>query len=557
LRNEAVTVACDVYSLGMILFELLSGTRAYADRSLAAMMERAHTESASLKLEHNLTAEAARRRGVSLSKLRSTLAGDLDTIVGACLRSHPRERYASVLSLREDLVRYLEARPILVRPQTTLYQLRKFVARNRSKVAVAVAVLVAVGVSAALAWRSERQAAIEGQRAVQMQTFLYRLLKTANSNYTGRPVSTVGEFLALGIKMLPDYIKNPKDLDRAQLALAESVYWNSDYGNAEKYFEQIAQAAHRHNDFDVEAQARAYTADIAYSLGRQEQALQKSAQALLISHQPGVSPAALSLCARSYAIVRIESGEHTEANRKLLEYSVDEATRNGLPAHDVGQYRYYLGSELASEGRLNDAENQFALAARLNDRDPLSMCDNVLLVYGLGQLRLKQDRNMEAAQLFEQARGQFATCYGNNDPDTIGAKVSAGVALVLAGKASEGNATLRESLQRLSKLVPAGSRKLFEPLYGLALAGLTLKELDRAEDLSVRALATVEGKVPAGDLRFAKGSLTRAKVLAAEGRLQEARPHLEMAQTVFRMGVVTPEVQRCLHEADVLSATLR
>jgi serine/threonine protein kinase len=557
LRNEAVTVACDVYSLGMILFELLAGTRAYADRSLAAMMERAHTEGALARLGQNLTAAAASKRGVSVSKLRSTLAGDLDTIAGACLRGNPRERYASVLSLREDLIRYLEGRPILVRPQTTLYQLRKFVTRNRSKVAIAAAVLVAVGVSAGLAWRSERQAALEGQRAVQMQTFLYRLLKTANSNYTGRPASTVNEFLALGIKMLPDYIKNPNDLDRAQLALAESVYWNSDYTNSARYFEQIAQAAHRHKDFDIEAQARAYTADIAYSLGRHEEALQKSAEALQISHQAGVSPAALALCARSYAIVRIDDGEHTEANRKLLEYSVEEAASHGLPAHDVGQYRYYLASELANEGRLNEAEDQFALAARLNNRDPLSMCDNVLLVYGLGQLRLKQNRNLEAAQLFEQAKGQFSTCYGNNDPDTVGAQVSAGVGLVLAGRAQEGEKELEDSLNSLSRMVPAGSRKLFEPLDGLALASLALKDVDKAERLSIRALAAVEGKVRAGDLRLGKGNLTRAKVLVAEGRYGEAKPHLEMATMIFKQAAATPEVERCLRESRSLSAAAR
>ena len=58
----------------------------------------------------------------------------------------------------------------------------------------------------------QEQALQEGRRALRMQTFMYRLFKLANSNYTGKPAATVPEFLALGVRMLPDYIKEPADL---------------------------------------------------------------------------------------------------------------------------------------------------------------------------------------------------------------------------------------------------------------------------------------------------------------------------------------------------------
>ena len=69
-----------------------------------------------------------------------------------------------------------------------------------------------------------------------MQTFMYRLFKLANSNYTGKPAATVPEFLELGVKMLPQYIKNPADLRQAQLGLAESMYENGDLDEHRKFY---------------------------------------------------------------------------------------------------------------------------------------------------------------------------------------------------------------------------------------------------------------------------------------------------------------------------------
>ena len=557
LRNEAVTTACDVYSLGVILFELLTGQRPFSSFSVAALIERAVTGKGAPKLDEECSPKAADDRATTPRRLHAVLTGDLKTVVHKCLEGNPLDRYASVLSLRDDLIRYIEGRPILARPQTAFYQFKKFVLRNRSKVAIAAGVLAALGISLGMAWRSQQQALLEGQRAVRMQTFLYRLLKTANSNYTGKRVSTVAEFLALGIKMLPEYIKQPNDLHAAQLALAESIYWNSDYSSAQHDFEQIAKAARSTGDFDVEAQATAYLADIAYSLGRHSEALANSAEALAVSRRPGVSASAHALCARSYALVRMESGQHTEETRKLLEYSVEEATRNGLPPHDVSQYRYYLATELADEGRLDQAEEQLSLATRLNEGDPLSMCDNALVVYGFGQLRLKQNRNPEAADIFKKAHDQFRTCYGASDPDTIYAQEYWSLALLFAGNAAGSIGPLTGSLNAIAALVPPGSRKLFEPLAGIAMADLQLKRLTEADQMSLKALASVVGKVSGIDGRLGRANLVRAHVLLAEGKYRDALPYAETAVRILALGVETPETRRDVGDANQVLAQVR
>src|SRR5580692_1168432 len=120
LRNEAVTTSCDIYALGGILFELLAGARPGSRASAAAMIERAILEQEPERLPGAVTPAAAEQRGMSESRLRQMLRGDLATIVQKCLRPRAKDRYPSIDPLVSDIQRYLSGRPVLARPQTTL-----------------------------------------------------------------------------------------------------------------------------------------------------------------------------------------------------------------------------------------------------------------------------------------------------------------------------------------------------------------------------------------------------------------------------------------------------
>jgi serine/threonine protein kinase len=158
-RGETIGAASDVYSLGMILFEMLAGERAYsvegvppaeAVRRIAETMPPAPSA-------------VARRRGDE--RLAKTLAGDLDNIVLMALRKEPGRRYASVERLAADLERYLDNRPVSARADTTWYRASKFLRRRRGPIAAAAAIaLVLVGGSAATLWQA-RRAEVERARA--------------------------------------------------------------------------------------------------------------------------------------------------------------------------------------------------------------------------------------------------------------------------------------------------------------------------------------------------------------------------------------------------------
>jgi serine/threonine-protein kinase len=182
IAGQAVTIATDVYSLGVLLYLLLSGRRPYGKPgSSAQQVERDVLEteptqpsrSASDTRTNPDTERLASLRDSTPQKLRAKLAGDLDTIVLKALKKLPSERYPSATALAEDIQRYLDNRPVRARPDSLAYRTRKYLRRNRLGVAAAAAVAAALiaGMAGTL-WqerRAERQASIALARAEELR----------------------------------------------------------------------------------------------------------------------------------------------------------------------------------------------------------------------------------------------------------------------------------------------------------------------------------------------------------------------------------------------------
>jgi serine/threonine-protein kinase len=209
LQGAPATAASDVFSLGLILFELLTGRRAFAlsSGSLAALRAVLETEPAraSTVVTADEPAHApgsgsqpasavdhARARDTTPERLRRRLRGDLDTILDRALRRDPAERYASAQALLEDIRRHLDGMPIQALPPGRLYRTLKFLRRHRAGVAAAALVLLALtgglgtaAWQAAIAARERDVARAETAKAQRVTEFLVNVFAAPNPFASG------------------------------------------------------------------------------------------------------------------------------------------------------------------------------------------------------------------------------------------------------------------------------------------------------------------------------------------------------------------------------------
>jgi serine/threonine-protein kinase len=557
VRGEPITTATDVYLLGLLLYELLCGTRPFrlTDFRLTEI-ERVICEQSPPPPSQTLAAQAgtpevlrleaiARARRTTLARLRRELAGDLDNIVMMAMRKEPTRRYASVDELAADIKRHVGGAPVVACRDTWRYRTTKFLRRHAVAVAAASAFVVLLAVFAATTAVQMRRVAQsralaeqERQRAEEVAQFLVGLFKSSDPDESRGEQMTAREILERGTARIKLLSSQPEE----QAALMETIgRVHLSLGDAAKARPQLEVAlASRHKLFHGDHAALASNLSALGSLevadGHFDKGRSYYEDALAMNQRLfGSRHLAVAQSLQDLGQLEKLQGNLAAAEAALRHSEALYSELAGPQSAQVSSVLNELAQVLHLRGDFAGAEECYRRAIAI-DRAMLGN-DHAQVAHNLHNLAVTlQEKGDPAAAkpLFEQSLAIFRKVLGEKHPDTLDALGNYGRFLQQSGDLQGAEAVFREVLAMDTEV--RGPEHAYTG-YDHVNLGLLLERKQQyaeAEKEFREALRIYAAALPPGHMYVASALTGLAQTLLEEGRPAESSSAARDALVIWR-----------------------
>lgn len=537
-RANTPDVRVDVYALGIVLYEVLTGTRPYDTGSSVAEAVRVICDAPPGSLH-------AAWRGTGVPD------ADLETIVATALAKDPDRRYATVDAFADDVTRYLERQPIKARPASTAYVVRMLVRRNplaSALAAMALAMVVGFGAVMLVLYQQSQQnlqralaaettAAREARSATRVTDFLVDLFAVADPRSGEGKTITAGEILERGAsKTRAALASEPYALARLTDALGAAYFGLGIYDRSIELRRELVELA----DANEAPMTERFRTRLNLSEALRFEGQQDEARAVLTSAETLLTDAGLapddSLFARvgDQGIAIAVLADDIEGARELSE-TYDETIRRWFPdpSGNLGRYLMTLGNledrarnPKGALERYREAREQFLA---LDPPDELRAAESIQNFIGshlvLGELEEARDAATTAVE-------ELTRILGEEHPRTINAIGNMAIVAVRTGDRESGGAQMERTLELWEKARGADSAEYEQAVYNLGYFHLEGGDYDRAIELLERSHRDRIARYGSDTMAVTFPAFSLATAYRAVGRLEES---LAMAQQSLRI----------------------